>query len=330
MLDSEKVLETSGPALSVIYGADAIWQWWGRHGEFLVTELKILLITFFILYVSSHATLHRPASAKPCKKRASSNDIGKEGEYENGRSIGSLQPSDAIVFPLIASTALVGMYCIIQFLRRPEMLNMMMRIYTSTASIGSLLVFYSHALRLATSFVFPRAWRDSHGIIYWVSQRARCHHIWNESYVAKGENGKQMPFGPLPLRLAAARLPIVLQSRLWDFRALLTQGWFLEFKLHGLFDEKAHLCFHHGLAALMAMVTIIAYNLTNSSFLSNIMGLAFCYATQQLLSPTTFTTGFLVLIGLFVYDIVMVFYTYVTQTYLPCLPSTRPLLTVVF
>lgn len=39
------------------------------------------------------------------------------------------------------------------------------------------------------------------------------------------------------------------------------------------------------------------------------MGFGFCYGTLQLMSPTTFWTGTLVLSGLFIYDIVMVFYT---------------------
>ena len=44
-------------------------------------------------------------------------------------------------------------------------------------------------------------------------------------------------------------------------------------------------------------------------WLTNIMGFGFCYGTLQLMSPTTFWTGTLVLAGLFIYDIVMVFYT---------------------
>lgn len=39
------------------------------------------------------------------------------------------------------------------------------------------------------------------------------------------------------------------------------------------------------------------------------IGFGFCYGTLQLMSPTTFWTGTLVLAGLFFYDIVMVFYT---------------------
>ena len=43
----------------------------------------------------------------------------------------------------------------------------------------------------------------------------------------------------------------------------------------------------------------------------NLIGFGFCYGTLQLMSPTTFWTGSLILGGLFIYDIIMVFYTYV-------------------
>jgi len=47
-------------------------------------------------------------------------------------------------------------------------------------------------------------------------------------------------------------------------------------------------------------------------WLTNLMGFGFCYGTLQIMSPTKFWTGSLVLGGLFIYDIVMVFYTYVS------------------
>jgi minor histocompatibility antigen H13 len=44
-------------------------------------------------------------------------------------------------------------------------------------------------------------------------------------------------------------------------------------------------------------------------YLANLLAFGFCYGTIQLMSPTTFWTGSLVLMGLFVYDVVMMFYT---------------------
>lgn len=53
----------------------------------------------------------------------------------------------------------------------------------------------------------------------------------------------------------------------------------------------------------------MAYFMTGWVWLSNILGAAFCYAAFTMISPTSFLIGTMVLAGLFVYDIVMVFYT---------------------
>ncbi|PKS13204.1 hypothetical protein jhhlp_000549 [Lomentospora prolificans] len=291
--------------------AGGIWQFLWKHGDFPLIELKILVITFAILYVSAHATLHRPPSAQPRKKGAKTalDDDENEEDDEEPSNIGGLQPSDAIVFPIMASIALVGMYYVIQYLRSAEILNMVMRCYTSVVSVGSLITLYSHGLQLATSIIFPRYWRARNGTIYFVDQATRRHYVWEEDKPIKDQEGLNMPLGPLPCSVAALCLPLQTRASLWELRGLLTEKWILEIKLHGILNEKMPLRFSHGLAALMSVATIIAYNFTNSALLSNIMGLAFCYATQQLLSPTTFVTGSLVLVGLFFYDIVMVFYT---------------------
>jgi len=61
---------------------------------------------------------------------------------------------------------------------------------------------------------------------------------------------------------------------------------------------------------LIGLTVILVYNLYGRAwFLTNLMGFGFCYGTLQLMSPTTFSTGSLILGGLFIYDITMVFYT---------------------
>src|SRR6202035_2060452 len=61
---------------------------------------------------------------------------------------------------------------------------------------------------------------------------------------------------------------------------------------------------------IIGAVCVAAYNMNGKPwYLTNLMSFGFCYGTLQLMSPTTFWTGSLVLAGLFIYDIVMVFYT---------------------
>jgi minor histocompatibility antigen H13 len=78
---------------------------------------------------------------------------------------------------------------------------------------------------------------------------------------------------------------------------------------HGFGKEKATITFSHMMGFVLASVTAIVYFATSHTFLSNLLGYGMCYGSLQLLSPTNFLTGALLLSGLFIYDIVMVFYT---------------------
>lgn len=61
---------------------------------------------------------------------------------------------------------------------------------------------------------------------------------------------------------------------------------------------------------VVGVVVVIFYNTVRKAWwVTNLMAFGFSYGSIQMISPTTFTTGSLVLGGLFVYDVVMVFYT---------------------
>ena len=59
---------------------------------------------------------------------------------------------------------------------------------------------------------------------------------------------------------------------------------------------------------LGACLAVLYYSTANLT-LNNIMGLGLCYGAFLVLSCTSFAIGSMVLIGLFFYDIIMVFYT---------------------
>ncbi|CRK41652.1 hypothetical protein BN1723_018855, partial [Verticillium longisporum] len=96
---------------------------------------------------------------------------------------------------------------------------------------------------------------------------------------------------------------------LWEIRHLITEEWAVKLKLHGFSNEKFSIQFSHILGFLLACAVVAAYHVTNHMVLSNFLGYGLCYGTFLIMSPTTFPTGTLILCGLFVYDIVMVFYT---------------------
>lgn len=278
-----------------------------KHADIILSELKLLTTTLSILYVASHASLRRPASASTAKKDPKAK--GADHADEEEPRVEGLRTSDAILFPVAAAVVLVGLYYLIQYLQDPAIISTILQWYISVMSIASLVVFYSHGLQLAVSAVFPRHWRGG-ATVYRVCQATRRQLVWEEGKEEKDLKAADAPMGPLPF--ASARLPGWAAKYLWDCRELLTEKWSLELKVHGLVDDKTQVRFHHGVAVLLSIATILSYHVWTSPFFTNLIGLAFCYSSGQLISANCFKTAFCVLGGLFVYDIVMVFYTWVS------------------
>ncbi|EEU47364.1 uncharacterized protein NECHADRAFT_99610 [Fusarium vanettenii 77-13-4] len=268
--------------------------------DFLLLELKLVFSAIGIIYLGAHAALRRPPSAAPAKKR-------KPGDKDDDERFSQgLEPSDAIMFPLMAGFVLVGLYYLIQWLQDPNILNKILRWYMSTMSIASLLSLYAHGIELLTSVVFPRYWRGRNGTLMAVDQETRsvktCDPVGNPTAVTATKN-------PFPGPLAWLAFSERARKAGWELRDLLTQHWTVKLYIHGMGKEEGKIKFAHMLALFSALVTALVYTSTTSPFLANMLGYAMCYGSFLLLSPTDFLTSTLVLVGLFFYDIFMVFYT---------------------
>jgi len=75
--------------------------------------LHLILAALFPIYAGSHASLRCPPSAAA----PTQDDDGEE--IEVAPPVEGLQPSDAIVFPVLAGTVLAGLYYIIKWLEDP-------------------------------------------------------------------------------------------------------------------------------------------------------------------------------------------------------------------
>lgn len=294
-----------------------------QHSDVILTEIKLLATTLAILYVSSHASLRRPPSAAPARKRKrkktgpgivpyEGGDGGDDSEDEDGEEkqppMEGLQLSDAILFPVLAAVVLVGLYYLIQYLQNPDILNTVLQWYISIASLAGLTTLYSHAMQLAISVVFPAYWRSG-PTVYRVCQKTRRHLAWTKDTPPPSATAAATSLGPLPSASSVVRLPARAEAMLWEWRGLLAGQWDLELRIGGFVDEKTSVRLHHGVAVLLGVATVASYHVWKSVGLANLIGLSFCYASAQYLSPTSFAVGYCVLGGLFVYDIVMVFYT---------------------
>ncbi|CAD6445636.1 cd5341ff-1c31-4519-b1c5-948eca9f6bf0 [Sclerotinia trifoliorum] len=280
--------------------------------EMIKLQIHIILAALFPIYIGSHAALQRPPSASPIPKStaSSSHRLGNsdpEDEEESRAPMEGLTPSDAIMFPVLASVVLGTLYFVIKWLDDPTILNKILGWYFSGMGVFGVGRLAKDSLDVGVGFIFPSVWTRGKGIFHF-DQDLRC------QVIEDGE-GKMINVAgvtnPLPGRLSTIRFSERITSALWNIRGLLKTTYSLNLHIKTLLPHyKTSIKFTSVLGLGIGITTITAYNLLNAPwYLTNIMGFAFCYGSLQLLSPTTFFTGTLVLMGLFFYDITMVFYT---------------------
>ncbi|PQE07112.1 Signal peptide peptidase protein [Rutstroemia sp. NJR-2017a BVV2] len=282
-------------------------QWIYENKEMIQLEIHIILSALFPIYIGSHASLQRPPSAAPPPKRSRKNASDDEGQRETHTPMEGLTPSDAILFPVLASVALGSLYLIIKWLEDPALLNKILGWYFSALGVVGVGKLAGDALHVATGFIFPSAWSDGKDL-YTIDPLLRV-----QVPQAKAKFGLVQPSSktnPLPGFLSSINFPKPVTSFLWTTRSLLKSSWVLRLYIKNIIMHKSTLTLSSILGFLIGLTTIISYNAFSQPwFLTNLMGFGFCYGTLQLMSPTTFATGSLVLLGLFFYDITMVFYT---------------------
>ncbi|OWO99113.1 hypothetical protein B2J93_1911 [Marssonina coronariae] len=299
-----------------------------HHRELLQMYLHLILAAIFPIYIGSHASLKRPPSAALPKKK-----IGPDGKEEKGEKeikIEGLTPSDAVLFPIVAGITLGGLYWLIKWLEDPKLLNKILNIYFSTLGIFGVGKLVTDYMNVTMSFWFPSAWSDGKETYYIEPLlREQVTGSVNRSRVQTHRHFVDKT-NPLPGFFSSVKFPGPVNKLLWSTRALAKEHWVFKGYLHGVGSIKSKVFFNDVLGLVIGVAAIAAYNLNGKKpparssikpipklkyhagkewWLTNLMGFAFCYGTLQLMSPTTFWTGTLVLIGLFIYDIVMVFYT---------------------
>ncbi|KAJ8122454.1 hypothetical protein O1611_g9833 [Lasiodiplodia mahajangana] len=276
-----------------------------QNMDLLALEARIVFSALACIYIGSHGAIRRPPSAKSPKP--GEDGEGKVDEKRDDRYVQGLLPSDAIMFPILAGTVLIGLYYLIKWLEEPDILNTLLRGYFSVMSLASLGKFFSDGLHFFTGFIFPSVWTGEGGKVYhvdsekrgqWYSQDDTDSQIWDEKKVL-----------PLPGPLSELKLSDETTRLLWEIRHLLFEEWTVRLVAHGLINDKAKVKFNDICGVLLAVAANFLYYTIDSTFLSNVLGYAFSYTGIIIMSPTTFATGSSVLFGLFFYDIIMVFYT---------------------
>jgi minor histocompatibility antigen H13 len=289
----------------------------------LPTYLHIITAALFPIFTGAHASLCRPSSAAdPRKDRespandASSDEDGDtdEDEDENADTrMEGLSPMDAITFPLLAGITLAGLYFLIKWLEDPELLTRLLTWYFSALGIFSVARLLSDSFGVFTSFVFPSRWSDGQRIWRFKNSRRRAESRFPS--VEGGPSSSDSKFyrtcaSPFPGLFSRINLSPKVNGALWTARISLTAKWSLLARWRGEPIMKSKFGANDIAGLVTGFLAIGAYSLiTKSWWLTNLMGFGFSYGALQLISPTTFWTGTLVLMALFLYDIYFVFFT---------------------
>lgn len=267
--------------------------------EVLFIALQVTLSALAIIWLGAHASLRRPPSAAPAapKKRK---EQRKEDKFVEG-----FRPSDALMFPIMAGLTLVGLYYLIQWLQDLAVLNKILRIYLSGMSFLCLGKLCADTLGLSTTFMFPSTWAGRGKKLVHVDAGDRKLY---EVDLHTGARVVSQQKSPLPGWIGPL-VPERINSFLWTLRHLLTKEWTVRLAARGFGMTETGVKLETVLGALTATIVIGIYHSTEWVALSNLLGTAFSYSAFTLMSPTSFPIGTMVLAGLFVYDIIMVFYT---------------------
>ncbi|KAI0118328.1 signal peptide peptidase-domain-containing protein [Nemania sp. FL0031] len=278
-----------------------------HHVDLLALESRIVFSALACIYIGSHGSLRRPPSAKSPKTKTSKDGEESFAEERDDKYVQGMLPSDAILFPILAGTLLIGLYYLIKWLEDPDILNSILRVYFSIMSLASLGKLFSDGLHFLTGFIFPSVWVGKGGKVYhidsekrgqWYSQDGTDIRVWDENKAL-----------PLPAPLSELNLSDQTTKSLWELRRLLFEEWTVRICVRGIVNRKIMVKFNDMCGVLLAIAANLLYYTIDSTFISNLLGYAFSYTGIILMSPTTFATGSSVLFGLFFYDIVMVFYT---------------------
>lgn len=263
--------------------------------------IHLILSSLFPIVTGSFASLSRPSTAAKPKKRTKKPDgeiVEEEEDVE--QKMEGLSPKDAIVLPITAGAVLGVLYWLIkQYGADP--INLILGWYFSGVGIFSVGKILNDAAALAISVVLPTHFQHK-GKLWTVDSTQ------GKTVLAGADQRGRT--SPLPGLLGAIPLPGFAINFLWTLRSIPKQKYAVVAYVKGILDAEGPMTALNVLAAI-ASLAAIGYNhfIDKPWWLTNLQGFAVSYTALQVMSPTTFATGSLILSGLFFYDIWAVFFT---------------------
>jgi len=262
--------------------------------------IHLIVSALFPIYTGAHASLSRPSSAaKPTKKeKVQREDDDDDDEEDVVQKMEGLSPRDAIVFPVTAGIVLAGLYYLIKRYGA-DLINFIMGWYFSGVGVYSVAKLVNDGLGMLVSFVLPT---------YFGYKRKLWRADQENRQSVEQEDTANVSKSPLPVATIFSHNGFY--DTVWSLRAAVKQRYIAKAYIHDIVDIKMKLTLINVLAAVIGVGSIAYANLVAKPwYLTNLQGFAVCYSALQIMSPTTFATGSLILGGLFCYDIWAVFFT---------------------
>ncbi|KAL9051612.1 MAG: hypothetical protein Q9162_005918 [Coniocarpon cinnabarinum] len=271
------------------------------------TYVHILVAALFPIFAGAHASLTRPSTAaKPSKKHKNDAEASDEGEDEDAplQHMEGMSTSDAILFPITAALMLTGLYFLIKWLEDPQILNKILNYYFASFALFGVARIISDGLDVVHSLAFPQRYSDGEGLWQVKTLQRQTRLLDGNGQIKKRRNS------PLPGPFAQLRLPEFVLNVLWFLKSAPNRKFTFKIHLHRIISADFKLGIHGIEGLLIGLITVFYYNFIAKPWpVTNLIGFAFAYGAMQILTPTKFATGSLLLAALFVYDIYMVFYT---------------------
>lgn len=256
--------------------------------------------------------MSRPTSAAKPSQNTKKNGNREGDDDQDGGSVihkmEGLEPSDAIIFPLMAGLTLGGLYWVIKWLEDPAILNKILGYYFSQMGILFSMGFLKDAFSIIRSFIFPSRYHYQ-GKTWNIDQEQHTFVSYGDDH-CPNQQERLTRASPFPWVFGSIPLPMKLNNTLWLCRDFAYRKAILKAYVQGMFEIKQAIGLLDILSTILALVSVSYFGFVSKPWwLTNFFGFSFSYGALQFMSPSTFWTGTLILGSLFFYDIYFVFYT---------------------
>ncbi|KAA8643463.1 hypothetical protein EYZ11_001417 [Aspergillus tanneri] len=267
------------------------------------TYAHLLVSALFPIYIGAHASLSKPSSA--AKPQKEDDDESNNEDDEGQGKMETLQPSDALMFPLTAGFTLGGLYLVINYMGA-ELLNKILGFYFSQMGMFFACAFLKDALSVLRSFVFPRTY--TYGDKLWkVKQSDRVFKVSCEGANPETSDVRHSPF---PGIISSIPLSDTALKTLWAVRNVAYRKAKVRLNIYRICRAETSVDALDLFGFLLALPAVGYFTFVAKPWwLTNFLGFSFSYGALQFMSPSTFVTGSLILGSLFFYDIYFVFFT---------------------